>query len=141
MRRPTPRTTLTDTLFPYTSLCRSGVAVLADHRGDRSAGGAHERGAAGHGLDGGQREALVERRHDGHLGLGVELDDAALGHVGDELDVVFEAELLDGCVARAAGLALADDDEVDVVALRAQLGYGLRSEEHTSELQSLMRNS
>ena len=40
-----------------------------------------------HRLDGRQREALVERRHDGQLGLGVELDDALVGHAGDELDV------------------------------------------------------
>ena len=49
-------------------------------------------------------------------------------HAGDELDVVLEAEPLDGGVAGAARLALADDDEVDVVALGAQLGHRLEQE-------------
>ena len=68
-----------------------GVAVGADDLGDGPAGGGHERHAAGHGLDGGEREALVERRHDGQLGLGVELDDPLLLDAGDELDVLLEA--------------------------------------------------
>ena len=51
-----------------------------------------------------------------------------LGHAGDELDVVLEAEPLDGGVAGAARLALADDHEVDVVALGAELGDRLEQE-------------
>ena len=39
--------------------------------------------------------------------------------------MVLEAEPLDGGVARPARLALADDHEVDVVALGAQLGHRL----------------
>src|SRR3546814_1867021 len=89
IRRP-PRSTRTDTLFPYTTLFRS-VVVQHDGQGlSQRAGGGDE---------------LVA-----HLGVG--LDDGAL--VGGE----------------AAGLV------EDLV------GDGdLRSEEHTSELQSLMRIS
>ena len=50
---------------------QAGLAVGADHLGQGAAGGGHQRHPAGHGLDGRQREALVERRHHRHLGLGV----------------------------------------------------------------------
>ena len=76
---------------------QGGVVVGADDLGQGAAGGGDQRHAAGHGLDGRQREALVERRDDGHLGLGVELDDALLGHAGDERDDVAQAELVDAC--------------------------------------------
>ena len=72
-----------------------GVVVGADDLGQGAAGGGDERDAARHGLDGRQREALVERGHDGQLGLGVQLDDALLGHAGDERDDVAQAELVD----------------------------------------------
>src|SRR3546814_5053138 len=92
IRRP-PRSTRTDTLFPYTTLFRS-VGQLAHHaggqvRGDREA----QADVAGH------RAARVEA-------CGVEADQLA-----GEVD------------QRAAGVAR------------------IRSEEHTSELQSLMRIS
>src|SRR3546814_6191999 len=82
IRRP-PRSTRTDTLFPYTTLFRSGVAV-AEH---------------------------------GEVGTGL----------GDRLvDLVGDHHRRDRQVAR-----------------RQRLGAGqdVRSEEHTSELQSLMRIS
>src|SRR3546814_6277148 len=97
IRRP-PRSTRTDTLFPYTTLFRS----------------------AGGGV------GLV-----GELGL---------GHPADELRVDAPGLLaavaagLDGCVI-TAGQALGQ------VPLRLADGAALRSEEHTSELQSLMRIS
>ena len=54
---------------------RSGGSPSPPHHlGQRPAGGGHERHATRHGLDGGKRETLVERGHDGHLGLGVQLD-------------------------------------------------------------------
>src|SRR3546814_11979159 len=89
IRRP-PRSTRTDTLFPYTTLFRSElvlVAVLDD--GEDVPGGDPVGGA----LDAGLGELL--------------LDD----------------ELLDGAGGPAVGLG------------------PVRSEEHTSELQSLMRTS
>ena len=83
---------------------QGGVAVGADDLGQRAAGGGDERHAARHGLDGRQREALVERRHDGELGLGVQLDDALVGDAGHELDASREAELVDLRGRRAAFL-------------------------------------
>ena len=45
-----------------------------------------------HRLDRRQAEAFVQARHDGHLGLGVELDDALVGDTRDELDVRTQTE-------------------------------------------------
>src|SRR3546814_20719261 len=102
MIRLPPRSTLTDTLFPYTTLFRSRTPGRALRRtGAGGAGrlllgvggraGRHRRGAvAGRGL--GRADAALERRRRG---------------------------------ARGRGAA----------------GRGARSEEHTSELQSLMRIS
>src|SRR3546814_939118 len=91
MIRPPPKSTRTDTLFPYTTLFRSDdLATEELHRLDHDLGGQRVRGGA-------ERE-LVEA-----------LVDPAL-HAGD------------------AVVGVAGDDEA-------------RSEEHTSELQSLMRIS
>src|SRR3546814_1086675 len=94
IRRP-PRSTRTDTLFPYTTLFRSGIAgVVADL----------------------QNELFAE-----HAAGGVEVRD---GHLGTALHLLAEGGVLAG--HRAGG---GDREGV------------LRSEEHTSELQSLMRIS
>src|SRR3546814_8385723 len=93
MRRRPPRSTRTDTLFPYTTLFRSVYA--------RAVG-------AGPGA---QLAA--------DAGVGVDQHDAVLG-------------------ALVGGPGRADGDAGRVVAVQAGLG---RSEEHTSELQSLMRIS
>src|SRR3546814_8341650 len=92
MRRP-PRSTRTDTLFPYTTLVR---AVLGIDHGDDRGGEPHQVGRPPDLL---QRPVLVE--------------DALQRHRGGDLAAVDQP---------AAGL----ED---------------RSEEHTSELQSLMRIS
>src|SRR3546814_8608715 len=109
MRQP-PRSTLTGTLFPYTTLFRSGLACLAqlgflghllgevDHGADRVGAPADVGQPRGHGAP--------------------ELGAVVFPEAGDP---AVEAALLDQLVG--AGLAL------------------LRSEEHTSELQSLMRIS
>src|SRR3546814_7691950 len=89
IRRP-PRSTLTDTLFPYTTLFRSDGHVI--HR----VGTAKER----HGAGGGIAEP-----------------------VGQQVQEFAEAVGTDG--AEAGG----------------EIGHAVRSEEHTSELQSLMRIS
>src|SRR3546814_9140325 len=86
IRRP-PRSTRTDTLFPYTTLFRSHEGIR------RSRAGGHE---GGHGLS-----RIRIRRTDRHR------------HVGEHQQ--------EGPVSRRA--------------------YPPRSEEHTSELQSLMRIS
>src|SRR3546814_8204972 len=102
IRRP-PRSTRTDTLFPYTTLFRS--AEPADHR---SADRAGDVVVAGRDV-GGQRPQGVE----GGLAAGFE----RLVHIG--LDLVHRH------------MAGAFDHHLDVVLPR--------SEEHTSELPSLMR--
>src|SRR3546814_5677539 len=103
IRRP-PRSTRTDTLFPYTTLFRSGRPHPREHR---------------------------ERREPGHR---VELvdDQRAVGH-HEEVDAgqalaADRAERVGGQLAHPRG------------GLRVEVG-GHRSEEHTSELQSLMRIS
>src|SRR3546814_10894747 len=94
MRRPPPISTRTDTLFPYTTLFRSGLAHQELHGDPGAEGEAGDPAAAGAGR---HRLQPVER------GCGV------------------------GQLARSAVVAaLAASD---------------RSEEHTSELQSLMRIS
>src|SRR3546814_14624383 len=100
IRRP-PRSTRTDTLFPYTTLFRSGVAAVARRVAD-----VVHAVAADH--------ANQVRRS--HRRTGVE----RIGHVGRRRAVVVR-----GGIAEPEG-----DRDPEV-----------RSEEHTSELQSLMRIS
>src|SRR3546814_5275632 len=105
IRRP-PRSTRTDTLFPYTTLFRS-------LRSDRRA----------RGIPRAWLEEVVELVFDGH-------PDGVVGR----------------CVRREAAWRGADDRAVagrSVGRLRpaAPLDLHARSEEHTSELQSLMRIS
>src|SRR3546814_10028747 len=121
IRRP-PRSTRTDTLFPYTTLFRSFLVQVADLVG--------------------QLRALPDPVVDaGDVQL-----DALLGARGDG---VVETHALD--VAAVARAALVGDDDVVKGALlgptagKADLDHGVlvlpRSEGHTSELQSLMRES
>src|SRR3546814_7075606 len=98
IRRP-PRSTRTDTLFPYTTLFRSRDAIGAEHeRRKQHRHGAHDR-----------RHLSVEGRRNGDRCGGAGVCEAALRRFG---------EVADFCVTSLA-----------------------RSEEHTSELQSLMRIS
>src|SRR3546814_4713742 len=98
MFRPPPRSTRTDTLFPYTTLFRSAVAGHLHH-------------AAG----------VVEVLHQ------LQAAPAGLGERG-------EVDAADHAVA-------ADVDDDRQVLQRIERLEELRSEEHTSELQSLMRIS
>src|SRR3546814_6389344 len=100
IRRP-PRSTRTDTLFPYTTLFRAGGVDVHEHAAEVGVGG-----AAGRRL-----QALAEAHQ-------------ACGEAVRVMDVP-------GAVEHREGLALV----LVVHLLRA------RSEEHTSELQSLMRIS
>src|SRR3546814_3568372 len=123
MQRRPSRSTRTDTRFPYTTLFRSEAVFVAqgDRRAVRSvaqvlAGGAvverHRRHAAGHRLERDVAERLRQAREQEQVGAGE--------------------------VARQRFAALhAAEDEVRVFALQLLA----RSEEHTSELQSLMRIS
>src|SRR3546814_4090630 len=118
IRRP-PRSTRTDTLFPYTTLFRSGVDQ--DGRADLAVG---RRGA-----DADYRLGLSARRPEAYGLMALEI--AYFAWVRERMGVAGEVVELPGEVA-------------DVAALLAWLGARDdrgRSEEHTSELQSLMRIS
>src|SRR3546814_9968729 len=94
MRRRPPSSTRTDTLFPYTTLFRSGhPQAFVDHQGNRF----------------GRSELVAVARGDARFlqVLGDQVADPAAGFVADEVLAVEQ----------------------------------VRSEEHTSELQSLMRIS
>src|SRR3546814_2606690 len=95
IRRP-PRSTRTDTLFPYTTLFRSNVVPVHRRRGWRE-------------------------------------DDFQFAVVGSEV----AARVLYG-LCRFLAVLRVDDDFADAFGDRDQ---AIRSEEHTSELQSLMRIS
>src|SRR3546814_6927230 len=105
LRRP-PRTTRTDTLFPYTTLFRSGIGKQALHLG-----------------------ADLAQRGDGQVGQ----------HLLEEREfAAFE-------LAQHRGQILVGQRRVDAEQI-VDLGprcwaSSKRSEEHTSELQSLMRHS
>src|SRR3546814_4775039 len=125
IRRP-PRSTRTDTLFPYTTLFRSALefgaraahAFALDHiKGLAQAGG----------IDQGQLDAV-----DAH-GFVQQVAGGA-GDVGDDGAVAAGQRVEQRALA---GVGRADDHRVQAVAQLA----AARSEEHTSELQSLMRIS
>src|SRR3546814_9111475 len=98
MRRRPPRSTRTDTLFPYTTLFRSELAPLFLNSAP-----------IGVVLDsGGRNSRIVERTADTQ---------------------VIDAAALDAALTRSLTAGIEVDDAV------------WRSEEHTSELQSLMRTS
>src|SRR3546814_8075137 len=125
IRRPR-RSTRTDTLFPYTTLCRA----RAGHR-DLAVG--VDRLYAGGRDDHRQRDLLAQHRG-AQLALGV-----VPGDMGCEA-AVGEAGLV--VTDRLTTLGPGDQRAVDRrrQALAGAL-LGHRSEEHTSELQSLMRIS
>src|SRR3546814_7332267 len=100
MRRRPPRSTRTDTLFPFTTLFRSIDVLVMGLGRDRLAG-------------------VGVPHHD--VGIGADTD-AALARIDIE---------------NARGVGRGDGDEL----LRRQPAAVDRSEEHTSELQSLMRIS
>src|SRR3546814_10156706 len=106
IRRP-PRSTRTDTLFPYTTLFRSGRGLLSQADARRGAGGDDVAG--------------LERHELRKIG-----DD-----LGDGEDHRFRMAVLH---------ALAVDRQPHGEVLRVA-GLVGRSEEHTSELQSLLRSS
>src|SRR3546814_4138927 len=109
LRRP-PRSTRTDTLFPYTTLFRSGRQPT--RRGAGRDGRTHRRGRG-------------RRRHDSR---GRRIFRVPRDHVGLILGIGF-VKILERLVeAREVRWRLLDE----------LVG---RSEEHTSELQSLMRTS
>src|SRR3546814_2050145 len=123
IRRP-PRSTRTDTLFPYTTLFRSAAVVIIepDHGGQHIGAARHMADEIG-GLVGRElAEAVAVDRAGLHPHL------ARFGHVAGEfrVDAVCSVSRHDISEFGARGLD------------RSPMN---RSEEHTSELQSLMRIS
>ena len=100
-----------------------GVAVFAGDFGKSAAIGGNQRRASAHCFDCRKAETLVEARHHGQFGLGVQLDDALVADAADEVDIRAQTETLDEIVAVAFAW-LTDDGERDV-ALGAQLGHRL----------------
>src|SRR3546814_7785149 len=127
IRRP-PRSTRTDTLFPYTTLFRSR-AVDLDFLIRRRV----RRGVAQEA----QVERLADRPRHGQVGRGARLHDVGVDRsfrrdaACDRADLGFDGKTI-------------ERDETEPLrdpCARVRIGYepNARSEEHTSELQSLMR--
>src|SRR3546814_3138591 len=119
---PPPRSTRTDTLFPYTTLFRSEVLIIPTEIGDLA-----------YRLHRHARDLAVGVEREGHIG-GL---DRRIVEIGDE--AVILPMLQSPRHARGRG-------EVDRQPLGRRSNHhiaipGIRSEEHTSELQSLMRIS
>src|SRR3546814_2175089 len=114
IRRP-PRSTRTDTLFPYTTLVRS-------------AGNQHARHAA------------QQRRGPRHSGISLS-DGRALMLEGWPPPIFDPAGPFAGSITTLAWVLLAMAAAVFAVVMAALWIALFRSEEHTSELQSLMRIS
>src|SRR3546814_2107449 len=102
LRRP-PRSTRTDTLFPYTTLFRSGSVELFEH-----------------------------------LVAGAPLSQEALADLTEDLDAIMGADL---GAAQCLGELRTDIRIVQFALGGLDHRAATRSEEHTSELQSLMRIS
>src|SRR3546814_1085358 len=125
VRRP-PRSTRTDTLFPYTTLFRSksaraGIVLVPDDRALFKTLTVTENL---------KLAAKDKKRVDEVLDLFPGLKERLKVNAGDLSGG--EQQMLD------IGRALAQQPKVLLI---DELSMGLRSEEHTSELQSLMRHS
>src|SRR3546814_8895643 len=143
IRRP-PRSTLTDKLFPYTTLFRSYLlhARRRNARADRCLLAARLRGASDRRRPDRGRWRRVRQPGAAACGRGLRIRDdehhaaVGVGLVGCER-----------CDARSVPLAVGGDRAADRCLCRTRLlPFGMargapRSEEHTSELQSLMRIS
>src|SRR3546814_9262052 len=123
IRRP-PRSTRTDTLFPYTTLFRSPLAAFVGLDGQGSATGV---GAHPFDTDGAAARPHIPEQFSGHRGQAGEGNGAhvALG----QLAVMLKRSV------RQTGQARQPQRRGSGPA------FDGRSEEHTSELQSLMRHS
>src|SRR3546814_2307248 len=113
IRRP-PRSTRTDTLFPYTTLFRSACNAASRRRDRRR-------------VSGGDGRSWVER-----LDNSIAFEPAGEREMQGDRKQIERAETVESELERVVGVG-----RMKPVAHRPHP----RSEEHTSELQSLMRNS
>src|SRR3546814_8825389 len=121
MRRRPPRSTRTDTLFPYTTLFRSAVAAVRALEGSAQA----ERWFPGI-LAGATVAALAIDESKHHDPARIALEAKRQGN---------------GFVLNGVKQFVVHGNSADVILVAARTSGGSRSEEHTSELQSLMRIS
>src|SRR3546814_6965392 len=135
MIRRTPRPTRTDILFPYTTLFRSRE-VVDFIRVQHPAGG-----------DFPVVEDLAAQRQDRLEVLVAGLARAAAGRIAFDQEQLGARQVLADAVGKLAGQGgalgdlLAGDLLLGLEPRAGALDRQLRSEEHTSELQSLMRTS
>src|SRR3546814_7183672 len=132
IRRP-PRSTRTDTLFPYTTLFRSDGAPLPSKR--RREG---ERTLLGHG----ERPNGVLRGSDISIRRLVRRDDLVRALIGRRVAYRHEHDGADADAQRPPSAQLHGVTSVARVATQTWFrrpSFITRSEEHTSELQSIMR--
>src|SRR3546814_5031468 len=126
IRRP-PGTTRTDTLFPYTTLCRSGVILIAEGALSRKA----EKLTAERQSEQERQQLQSELIHISRVSAMGTMASTLAHELNQPLTAIINC--LAGC-ERAL-----DQKQIDRRELRGALER--RSEEHTSELQSLMRIS
>src|SRR3546814_8158939 len=130
IRRP-PRSTRTDTLFPYTTLFRSHAGLVVLHLADR------RQLAVADQAEGVAHRARAEQRQ---LDVARSLPAPHAQRLAEVLALVGQLRVA-GRVEDAADAQRAVEREAPQ-RLRRLLRLALqRSEEHTSELQPLMRNS
>src|SRR3546814_1743328 len=127
IRRP-PRSTRTDTLFPYTTLFRSLQAIISGAQ-TIALGEAHVVLSGGAESMSNSPHVVTAARWGTKMGP-VTMLDAMIETLSDPILEIHMGETAEN-VAERYGISRADQDALAV--------EGHRSEEHTSELQSLMR--
>src|SRR3546814_9653732 len=136
IRRP-PRSTRTDTLFPYTTLFRSRAADRAGRKRRAQHVDVTQPFAQGTGhLAGDVHDVAVALDHE----LLADLHRAWLGDAADVVAAQVDQHQVFGPLLRISE-QLGFERGVLFRCLPARAGAGQRSEEHTSALQSLMRSS
>src|SRR3546814_2964257 len=135
IRRP-PRSTRTDTLFPYTTLFRSS-RELTEHYLKRIK--AHD-GELNSFITVTEERAL---KHAEAADARIARDDATLltGIPLAQKDIFCTLGVRTSCASKMLDSFISPYDATIVQKLHVDAGMVMRSEEHTSELQSLMRTS
>ncbi|CAB4347045.1 unannotated protein [freshwater metagenome] len=98
--------------------------MVADNLGQRTAARRNQRNTAAHGFNCRKREALVERRNNGYLSFGIELNDSFFGDASNKGDGIAKTKFVDDPSRWAAFFQTTDDDKLNM-AFGAELGNGL----------------